>query len=139
MVSVSDLAVEIAKAKQEVTDQMNTQHAQNMAIEIQKVKDEMGTKFKEIMVEEIRKVKVEFEENAAKEKKLKTKKPNLTMKKSFLKLPTYAGKFDEHDDWKFKWTTFLSDEHHILAVLKEVDTSTGSPRPTSSKPSVYFV
>ena len=43
MVSVSDLAVEIAKAKQEVTDQMNTQHAQNMAIEIQKVKDEMGT------------------------------------------------------------------------------------------------
>ena len=46
----------------------------------------------------------------AHEEKLKARKPDsMTKNKSFLSLPSYSGKADEYEEWKFKMGRFLSE------------------------------
>ena len=128
MVSLEVMAAEIAKVKGELTAVLEARYTEQMALAKQALTKDFEGHFKDKLEEEVRKIKEQIEEKNKLDKD-KKKKPNLTLKKSYLKLPTYAGKLDEYDDWKFKWTTFLSDEHHILSILTEIEKKTDEPTP----------
>ena len=54
-------------------------------------------------------------------KGFKDKRFPLTTKRSFLKLPTYGGKLEDYDDWKFKATTFLNEEPEFQSLILKIN------------------
>ena len=74
MVSLADMAAEIAKVKQELTTTLENFHAQKMLTELAQAKDEMKKEFEEYfkqkLEDQVQKVKEQFEE---KERRKKTK------------------------------------------------------------------
>ena len=55
------------------------------------------------------------------------KKFCLTTKRSFSNLPKYTGKHEDFDDWKFKLTTFLSEEVEYKELILILDKVTVLP------------
>ena len=87
MVSLEVMAAEISKVKGELTAVLEARYTEQMALAKQALTQDFEGHFKDKLEEEVRKIKEQIEEKNKLDKD-KKKKPNLTLKKSYLKLPT---------------------------------------------------
>ena len=50
-------------------------------------------------------------------------KDSLTTKRAFSLLPSYTGKAEEYDTWRFQLTQFLAEDSYFAAFLDWIETS----------------
>ena len=120
----SSFALNIAECESKVREMDDAKEALDKAqVDVRKRIENIEDMLKEYMNKE--KVEALIKEITYKEKddeKAKDKKPvAMTSRRDFSFLPKYAGKHEDFDEWKFKMSTFLSEENEFKELLLKLD------------------
>ena len=98
-----DLEMKVENLRKEVVKEF--EGVMNLNVNVKELESKSSQV--KIQLESLRQnIEKKFEELIEKVSKPKKQKESLTTKRAFSSLPTYSGKHEEFDDWKFKLKAF---------------------------------